>query len=41
MIRLSIGVENYHDMLSDIDQALEKIPLRIESNQEEKQLQLR
>jgi len=40
MIRLSIGVENYHDMLSDIDQALEKIPLRIESNQEEKQLQL-
>jgi hypothetical protein len=34
MIRLSIGVENYHDILSDIEQALaavEMIPIRIDS----------
>lgn len=40
MIRLSIGVENYHDIVSDIDQALEKIPLKVESTQEEKLLHL-
>lgn len=40
MIRLSIGVENYHDILSDIDQALGKIPIRGESIQQEKLLHL-
>jgi hypothetical protein len=40
MIRLSIGVENYHDILSDIDQALGKIPVRVESTREEKMLHL-
>jgi hypothetical protein len=27
MVRLSIGIENAHDIIHDIEQALEKVPV--------------